>query len=95
MNTSIDKIEKTQTKNISNVFLKLGVFTLSFFIEIIRSIKIFLWWKRENNSKKTKHIFWFFDFLIFDWPQYFSKKPSAYKVFRFFGDVLQFLFLKK
>lgn len=77
-----------QKRKINNSFFDLLAFLISFLFSFFRSIKIIFIWGR-----KKKNIFFnFLDFVFRKWTKYFWLKPSFYKIFSFFSDLLNFLF---
>lgn len=89
------RVKNTQEqKQIDNVFLKLIFLLWSFTFGMLKSIYLLLfpWYLQTVNKPAMYQVL---DFISQQWPRYFTKNPSGYKITRFIGDFIHHIFLKK
>ncbi len=75
-----------------NSFLKILFIFVSLFFDFFRSVLLIFWYKINNIESNL-----FFDFLEFIfkiWPRKFWEKPSLYRLFSFFWDLIDYLILQ-
>jgi len=89
------RVKNTQEqKQIYNVFFNTILLVWNFIISIVTSVYYFLF-KKNISPYHTPVSYVFFDYIFRQWPKYFMKQPSGYKVTKFFGDFIHHIFLKK
>ncbi len=82
-------------KDINNVFFDACALVISIISMILFSIKTFLGVNNIQKVNKRSKIFSFLNYVVIDWPKDFYHNPSGYKIWRFIGDLLHHIFLKK
>jgi len=89
------RVKNTQEqKQIDNVFLKLIFLLWSFTLGTVKSMYFLLFPGYFKQTHKPA-MYQVLDFISQQWPRYFIKNPTGYKITRFIGDFIHHIFLKK